>query len=350
LRFGFLCKERGGARGRVAIVGAGPAGLAAAGYLACQGYEVDVYDKLPYPGGMMMFVIPSFRIPRDSIVEGVEDLEKRLSVKFVLKTKVFEGDDRHDEGDDFVERRVPLSKLVEEYDVVLITTGTWRSRSMGIEGENALGVVPALEYIYRWWLYEAKLTNEKPFIAKRVVVIGGGLAAIDAAEVALKRGAEEVFLVYRRTIREAPAGEYEIRRLVREGVNWIELAQPKRIVVENNVARGVEFVRMRLGEPDESGRPRPVPIPGSEFVIEADLVVPAIGEEPTPPMKSEVLGIKLDKRGRIVVDHEYRTGNEKVFAAGDVVTGPSMVGRATGSGLRAARAIDRFLRARLRTG
>jgi len=348
MKFGFMCREKGSElRARIAIVGAGPAGLAAAGLLACRGADVDVYDKLPHAGGMMMFVIPSMRIPRDSVIEGVEDLESRLGVKFILRTKVFEGEPRHDEGDEFVQNTIPLSKLVEEYDAVLIATGTWRSRRMGIEGEDAEGVYPALEYIYRWNLYDMKLVTEKPYLGKRVVVVGGGLSAVDAAEVALRRGAEEVYLVYRRTIREAPAGEYEIRRLVREGINWIELAQPTKIVTENGFVKAVEFVRMRLGEPDESGRPRPIPIPGSEFQLEADTVLVAVGELPTPPLSAEALGIRMDKRGRIQVDRFWRA-SEKVFAAGDVVTGPSMVGRATGSGLRAARAMGHVLRRSLR--
>ncbi len=348
MRFAFLCKESsGGGRGRVAIVGAGPAGLAAAGYLVCQGYEVDVYDKLPAAGGMMMFVIPPYRIPRENIVEGVEDLEKKFSVKFYYRTKVYCGSTpRHEEGDEFVEKVVDLKNLINEYDAVLISTGTWLSRKMGVPGEDAKNVMPALEFIYRWWIYEQGLTSEKPPIGRRVVVIGGGLSAVDAAEVAMLKGAQEVYLVYRRTIREAPAGEYEIRRLVREGINWIELAAPTKVIAENGVAKAIEFVKMRLGEPDESGRPRPIPIPGSEFQIEADLIVAAIGEIPTPPLEAECDGIKTDKRGRIIVNERFQTGIEKVFAAGDVVTGPSMVGKAFGSGLRAARSLDLYLRSR----
>ncbi len=334
-----MCKDRGSEiKARIAIVGAGPAGLAAAGYLSCAGAEVDVYDKLPYPGGMMMFVIPPYRLPRDSVSEGVEDLEKRMGVKFIVKTKVFEGELRHDEGDEFVEKTIPLSKLVEEYDAVLIATGTWRSRKMGIENEDARGVYTALEFIYWWYLYDSKLHGKKPEMGRKVVVVGGGLSAIDAAETALRKGAEEVYLVYRRTIKEAPAGAFEIKRLVREGVNWMELVQPKRILVESGEVVGIEMIRMRLGPPDESGRPRPIPIEGSEFTLEADTVIAAVGELPTPPLEKEALGIKLDRRGRIQVDRWWRA-TPKVFAAGDVVTGPSMVGRAVGSGLRVAKSI-----------
>ena len=347
MRFAFLCKARGGARGKVAIIGSGPAGLAAAGYLVCQGYEVDVYDKLPAAGGMMTFVIPSYRIPRENVVEGVKELEEKFGVKFYFRTKVFHGaSSRRDEGDDFVERIVDLQDIVNNYDAVLIATGTWLSRKMGIPGEDAKNVVSALEFMYRWALYEQGLVSERPPLGRRIVVIGGGLSAVDAAETALLRGAEEVYMVYRRTVREAPAGEFEIRRLVREGVNWIELAAPSKIIVENGVAKAIEFVKVKLGEPDESGRPRPIPIPGSEFQIEADLIITAVGEAPTPPLESEWNNIKLDQHGRIVVDNKFQTGLEKVFAAGDVVTGPSVIGKAFGSGLRAARYMTQYLRSR----
>ncbi len=343
-----MCREpesRG--RGRVAIIGGGAAGLAAAGYLACAGYEIDIYDKLPMLGGLMMFAIPTLRVPRDSVIEGVEDLKTRFSIKIFTRVKVFaDGAERRDEGDEFVERVEPLSRIIESYDAVLIATGIWRSRKLGIEGEDSRGVFTALEFLYHVRAYEHGLIDRAPECGKKVVVVGAGLSAVDAAEQALELGAEEVYLVYRRTIREAPAGEYEIRRLIREGVKWIELAQPTKIVARNGRVVGVEFVRMRLGEPDETGRPRPIPVPGTEFVLEADTVIVAVGEMPTPPIEKEFMGISLDKRGRIVVDERMRTGNEKVFAAGDVVTGPSMIGRAFGSGLRAARFLDEYLRLR----
>ncbi|MEM1919387.1 MAG: FAD-dependent oxidoreductase [Desulfurococcaceae archaeon] len=343
MKFGFLCRERGGGRGRVAVVGAGPAGLAATGYLACLGYEVDVYDKLPYAGGLMMFAIPVHRIPPDNIIDGVEDLKDRLSVKFNFKVKVFVKDNsRHDEGDDFVERTIPLDDLITSYDAVLITTGTWSSRKLGVEGENAINVITALEYLYRWRLYEEKLLPNKPPSGKKVVVVGAGLSAVDAAEKAHMDGAE-VNLVYRRTAAEAPAGLYNIRHLVSLGINFVELAQPVKVLNENRVAKGLELVKMRLGEPDESGRPRPIPVPGSEFVMEADLIILAVGELPTPPFTSGYESIATDKTGRIVVNEFHQTTITNVFAAGDVVTGPSMIGKAFGSGLRAAKFLDNYL-------
>jgi len=335
-------------RGKVAIIGAGPAGLAAAGYLVCQGYEVDVYDKLPLPGGLMIFAIPTFRISVRSVMDGVEDLRDNFSVKFILGTKVFRKDEvRHDEGDEFVKEVVDLKDIVDKYDAILITTGTWKSRKMGIPGEDSKGVYTALEYLFMLRSYDMGYIKQKPPRARKVVVVGGGLSAVDAAEESLLSGADEVYLIYRRTINEAPAGPFEINRLRRLGVKWVELASPKRIIPDaNGQVREVEVIRMRLGEPDESGRPRPIPIEGSEFLIEADTVLEAVGEIPTPPMQQEYLGIKLDRGGRIVVDERLRTGNEKVFAAGDVVSGPSKIGNAVSLGLKAAMNIHIYLTSR----
>ncbi|MEM4048483.1 MAG: FAD-dependent oxidoreductase [Zestosphaera sp.] len=349
MKFAFMCKKRqgGGGRGKVAVVGGGPAGLAATGYLVCQGYEVDVYEKLPLAGGLMMFGIPPYRIPRDSVMEGTEDLEKNFGVKFIYRTKVFCGEPRHDEGDEFVNNVVDLKKVMEEYDAVLLTTGIWSSRRLGVPGDNAKGVFSALEYVYSWWTYELGYSTHRPLVGNKVVVIGGGYSAIDAAEVALMKGAKEVYLTYRRTIKEAPAGEYEIRRVASEGVKWVELVQPTKVVVSGDRVVGVEFVKMKLGEPDETGRPRPMPVPGTEHVIEADTVLAAVGEIPTPPLGTECDGIKVDpKRRTVIVNERMQTGVEKVFAAGDVVTGPSMVGKAIGSGLKAATHLDHFLRAK----
>ncbi len=352
MRFTFMCKKDmvpiagPHGRGKIAIVGAGPAGLAASGYLVCQGYEVDVYDKLPLPGGLMSFAIPSFRISINSIIEGFEDLRDNFSVKFILNTKVFKRDTvRRDEGDEFTKNTVDLRELLNNYDAILIATGTWKSRKMNIPGEDSKGVYTALEYLFLLKSYELGYLNHEPPKANKVIVVGGGLSAIDAAEVMIHRGADEVYLVYRRTINEAPAGPFEINRLRRLGVKWMELATPKRIIADatGNV-KEVELIKMKLGEPDESGRPRPIPIEGSEFTIEADMVIEAVGEIATSPFPDqEYLGIKQDKRGRIIVNDELRTGNEKVFAAGDVVSGPSKVGRAIFLGLNAARNIHLYL-------
>ncbi len=348
--FAFLCREKPEPINiRVAVVGAGPAGLAATGYLVCNGYDVDVYDKLPLPGGLMVFAIPPWRIPRERVLDGAKVLEEGFNVKFILRTKVYTGGEEVFEGDDFVEKKVPLEQLIEDYDVVLLTTGTWRSRVPRIPGADAKGVYTALEYVYEHRVYELGLVEKPPHRAKKVVVIGGGYSAIDAAEQALHDGSE-AYLVYRRTAQQAPAGLYEFERIRRLGVEVIELASPLEIIVEEGVVKAVKFQRMRLGPPDESGRPKPIPIEGSEFTIEADMVVFATGERATPPFKTsedvlKKLGIEVTKWGTIVVNDIMQTGNPKVFAAGDVVTGPARVGSAIGSGLRAARYLDSWVKA-----
>lgn len=351
MRFVFLCKERGQNSGfKIAIIGAGPAGLAAAGYLVCQGHEIHIYDKQPLPGGLMTFAIPPWRIPRESINEAIEELRDKYGITFKLRTKVYIGEEKHEEGDRFIENRVSLDKLINEYNAVLIATGTWISRIPNIPGVNAKNVYSALEYLYRHRIYELGLVNEKPPSGKRVVVIGGGYSAIDAAEQALRNGAE-TYLVYRRTIREAPAGIFEIKRIEREGVNFIELASPIEVIAENEHTKAVKFQKMRLGPPDETGRPRPEPIPGSEFIIEADLVIFATGERATPPVNPEAkeelekLGIRLTKWNTIEVNKIMQTGNPKIFAAGDVVNGPTKIGPAIRSGLYAARYLDNWIKA-----
>jgi len=344
MKFAFLCREPVSAvRKRIAIIGAGPAGLSVTGYLVCRGYEVDVYDKLPYPGGLMTFAIPRSRISLEEVLEGWKDLEQNFGVKFYLKTKVSIGEGR-DEGDEFVEKKVDLLELSRIYDAVVIATGTWRSRKLGIEGEDAENVVTALNFLYSRRLEE--LGFAKPsysYSLKRVVVIGGGLSAVDAAEECLSIGVKEVYLVYRRSIKEAPAGIHRIRELEARGVKWVELAQPKKIVVENGYAKGVEFVKVRLGEPDETGRPRPIPVPGTEFFIETDLVILAVGEIPTPPIYGGDLARYVDPSGKLVIGNDYRVPNTNIFAVGDVVTGPSKIGLAIDHALKAVKIIDTAL-------
>jgi glutamate synthase (NADPH/NADH) small chain len=345
MKFAFLCKSKPTSMGkRVAIIGAGIAGLSAAGYLTCKGFEVDVYDKQPVAGGLAALAIPSYRISYNNIDEGVEDLVKSFGVKLYLNTKVMCGE-RHDEGDDFVKHVVDLRNIVKEYSAVVITTGTWRSRKLGVPGEDAKGVVDALTFLYKLRLAEHGLAEEFWTKPKRVVVVGAGLSAVDAAEEALRLGAEEVYLIYRRTKKEAPAGEYYVDDLIAKGVKWLELAAPTKIIVENGFVKAVEFQRMRLGPPDKTGRPAPIPIPGSEFTIEADLVIPAIGEVSTPPFTQECAEFKqfLDERGYII-SKGYRLGNTNMFVAGDVLTGPTKLGEACKHGLYTARDVERFLR------
>ncbi len=343
-----MCKEPenvpGRSKTRISIIGAGPAGLAAAGFLACKGYNIIIYDKQPLAGGLMVFAIPKIRIRDETVFVGVDELRDKFGIEFKFATKVFaDPTPRKDEGEELVRENVPLKEIIENSDAVMITTGTWRSRRLGLPGEEGPGVMSALDFLYAIRLYEKGLTSHKPRIGRRVVVIGAGLSAVDAAMEAWDRGAQEVIIAYRRTIKQAPAGVYEINQLIRKGIKWIELASPLEIIRENGVVKAIKLQRMRLGEPDASGRPRPIPIPGSEFTLKADTVILAVGELATPPFEKENLGITVDRKGRIQVDQYYRTANPKVWAAGDVVTGPSFIGNAVKTALYAAKAVHLHL-------
>ncbi len=351
VKFTFMCKQQATVPGRgklkVAIIGGGPAGLSAAGFLVCQGYDVYVYEKNPLAGGLMLFAIPSERIPPENVLEGIEELKDKYNVNFITRTKIYgNSKPREEEGDKLVEKIISLKDIVDNHEAVLITTGTWQSRRLNCPGEKGPDVYTALEFLYELRIYEKGFVHHKPKLGNRVIVVGGGLSAVDAAFEALKSGAKEVIMAYRRTIKEAPAGVHEIRKLISKGVKWMELISPKEIVRENGRVRAVVFQKMRLGEPDESGRRRPIPIPGSEVVLEADTVIEAIGEIPTPPFENGYLGLKHDSKYRIIVDEHYRTSNPKVFAAGDVVSGPSMIGPAIRSGLFAAKSIHLYLSAK----
>ncbi|HDZ36630.1 MAG TPA: glutamate synthase [Thermococcus sp.] len=343
MRFAFLCREKPNPTGKkVAIIGAGPAGLSAAGYLVCHGHEVHVYDKLPEPGGLMLFGIPEFRIPIYRVREGYKELENVFEVKFYPNTKVSFGDEE-EEGDDFVKNVVDFNELVQNYDAVLIATGTWKSSIPSIEGVELEGVYPALGYLFR--IKSAKLGHMDwdevvPLEGKRVIVIGAGHTAVDAAMESLLLGAEKVYMSYRRTIKEAPAGAYEINLLQKRGVKWLERTVPVRIIGENGKVRAIELQKCKLSEPDESGRRKPIPIEGSNFQIDVDYVIFAVGQRPTPPKGAE---IAIDKRGTIIVDSRHMTSIEGVFAAGDVATGPSKVGRAVLDGLLAAESMHHWL-------
>ena len=329
---------------KVAIIGAGPAGLGAAGVLLCNGHEVDVYDALPEPGGLLIIGIPAFRVPKEGVREGVKELAE-AGARFFTSTFVYCGEKPHEhEALLFVKEFVNLEDIIKKYDAVVITTGTWRSRSLEIPGEDLPGVYKALDYLARIYANQlGYLPKEKVYpTGRKVLVVGAGLTAVDAALEAKLQGAEKVVVAYRRTINEAPAGRKTIEtELIAKGIEFRELLNPVAFLGRDRLEK-VRFIRMRLGPPDKSGRPRPEPVPGSEFEEEFDTALIAAGEIPTPPGKCA--GIEFNPDGTIKVDEKMMTTRKGVFAAGDVVTGPSLIGKALGSGMRAAQFVDEYLK------
>ncbi|MBN2125313.1 MAG: FAD-dependent oxidoreductase [Deltaproteobacteria bacterium] len=319
---GVLRARMQAARGKNAIVvGAGPAGLACAYELIMAGCEVRVLDALDRPGGMLVGGIPPFRLPRWVIDHDV-GMIRSLGVEFVPNLSL---------GKDFT-----LQKLKEEgADAVILATGAWQDQGLGIPGEETQGMMTCLDF-----LGKANAGKQEP-LHGRVLVIGGGNAAVDTARSALRLGADEVVILYRRTREEMPAIEEEVEEALKEGVQIRFLLGPKQVVSRNGRVAGVEMLRMELGAPDESGRKRPVPVEGSAFVEPASTVITAVGQRPdTSFLKGEgVSGKKVlecDASGMVM-------GHEAVFAAGDALSGPSTVVEATASGKRAARRVMDYL-------
>lgn len=310
----------------IGIIGAGPSGLAAAGYLACNGYHVEVYDKLPSPGGLMTFGIPGSRIPRERIMRGVNMLERTYGVIFHTSTKVCCSAPLHEEeGDHFSSDMIGLGELLERHDAIMICTGSWKSRKLGIAGENLPGVYSGLEFLFpiRAVRYAASNVRVPDVAGKDMVLVGGGHSAVDVAHSALKLGAAKVVVLYRRTAAEAPCGRIEVERMRQAGCVWQELSTPLRIVGE----KSVEGVETRRGD-------------GTVEMIPAQCVVTAIGEIPTPPFARE-LGLENMRKGE--VRWLNMTALENVFVAGDVLTGPSKIGQAIYSGLRASKSLANWL-------
>jgi heterodisulfide reductase subunit A-like polyferredoxin len=307
---------------KIAIVGSGPAGMLCAHDLSLKGYEVTMYEELGVPGGMLYVGIPSYRLPRDIIKREFGLLEK-LDVTVKLNTSI---------GKD-----IPLDKLMKDFDAVFVAIGAHISRKLNIEGEELKGVYGATEFLRKVNL------GEKVTVGKKVTVIGGGNAAIDAARTVLRMGADTVTIVYRRSLNEMPANPEEIEEAVEEGVNIEFLTNPKKFIGKNGSLTGMECYRMKLGEPDESGRRRPIAIEGSEFVIETDMIVPAISQEPALA-KLAKKELKHQKWNAIAADEvTLETPLKGVFAGGDAVTGPKTYIEAMEAGRRAATSIDRFL-------
>ncbi len=321
---------------RIAIIGAGPAGLTSAGELRKLGYEVTIFELLHVAGGVLMYGIPEFRLPEEIVKREISALEKtgiEIKVNKVIG-QIYTVDDL----------------LVRGYDAVFIGTGAGLPRFLGIPGENLNGVYSANEFLTRTNLMRAFRFPEydTPIkVGKRTITVGGGNVAMDSARTALRLGAEESIIAYRRSEQELPARREEVEHAKEEGIEFQLLTNPTRIIGENGYLKKVECIRMKLGEPDESGRRRPIPIPDSEFTIETDTVVIAIGNNPHPLVPRTTKGLDLNRWGNIVADSKTgQTSKKGVFAGGDIVTGAATVIEAMGAGKRAAAAIDRYVKSK----
>lgn len=319
---------------KVAVIGSGPAGLTCAGELAKMGYEVTIFEALHEPGGVLVYGIPEFRLPKEKVVaEEIENV-KALGVK--IETNVVIG------------KSTTIDELMDEegYEAVFIGSGAGLPKFMGIPGETANGVFSANEYLTRSNLMkafdESYDTPIRP--GKKVAVVGGGNVAMDAARTALRLGAE-VTVVYRRSEEELPARAEEVHHAKEEGIVFNLLTNPAEILVdENGWVKGMKCIRMELGEPDESGRRSPVEIPGSEFELELDTVIMSLGTSPNPLISSTTKGLETNRRKCIVADEALgKTSKEGVFAGGDAVTGAATVILAMGAGKAAAKGIDEYL-------
>ncbi len=320
---------------KVAVIGSGPAGLTCAGDLAKMGYDVTIFEALHEAGGVLVYGIPEFRLPKDAVVAAEVENVKSLGVK--IETNVVIG------------KSVKIDELMEQegFEAVFIGSGAGLPKFMGIPGEQLMGVFSANEYLTRNNLMKAYREDyETPiYIGKKVVVVGGGNVAMDAARTALRLGAE-TYIVYRRGDEELPARREEIEHAKEEGVIFHLLRNPVEILSdEQGNVRGVRVICMELGEPDESGRRRPVEVPGSEYEIACDAVIMALGTSPNPLIASTTQGLETNRRRCIVANEEDgATSKPGVFAGGDAVTGAATVILAMGAGKAAARGIDEFLK------
>lgn len=317
---------------RVAVIGSGPAGLSCAGDLARIGYEVTIFEAFHKAGGVLVYGIPEFRLPKAIVSAEIENLTA-MGVKLITNA--------------VVGRAMSVDELFEEgFDAVFIGSGAGLPQFLNIPGENLLGVYSANEYLTRINLMKAYLpeydTPIKP--AKRVAVVGGGNVAMDAARCAKRMGAEEVYIVYRRSLDELPARKEEVHHAMEEEIVFKLLNNPIAVIGdENGKVKGIECLQMELGEPDESGRRRPVEVKGSNFVLDVDTVIISIGTSPNPLIKSTTEGLETNKKGCIVADEDAATSRKGVFAGGDAVTGAATVILAMGAGKTAAVSIDRYI-------
>ena len=325
-------KEKKGKK--VAVIGSGPAGLTCAGDLAKMGYDVTIFEALHEAGGVLVYGIPEFRLPKEKVVRKEIENVKALGVKI--------------ETDVVIGKSTTIDELMEEegFDAVFIGSGAGLPKFMGIPGEQANGVFSANEYLTRSNLMKAfKEDSRTPIMrGKKVAVVGGGNVAMDAARTALRLGAE-VHIVYRRSEEELPARVEEVHHAKEEGIIFDLLTNPVEIIAdESGWVSGIKCVKMALGEPDESGRRRPVVVEGSEFVIDVDTVIMSLGTSPNPLISSTTEGLEVNKWKCIVADEEFgKTTKEGVYAGGDAVTGAATVILAMGAGKAGAKGIDEYL-------
>lgn len=323
---------------KVAVVGSGPAGLTCAGDLAKRGYEVTVFEALHLAGGVLVYGIPEFRLPKTIVQKEIDNL-KALGVK--VETNMVIG------------RVLSIDELLDEYgfEAVFIGSGAGLPRFMNIPGENLKSVYSANEFLTRVNLMKAYKDDARTPVlhAKKVAVVGGGNVAMDAARCAKRLGAEEVYIVYRRSENELPARAEEVEHAKEEGIVFKFLTNPTAILEgENGMVRGISCVEMELGEPDASGRRRPVEKAGSDFTIDCDCVIMAIGTSPNPLIKNTTKGLETQKWGGIIADEHGLTSREGVYAGGDAVTGAATVILAMGAGKTAAEAIDEYIKGKER--
>ncbi len=328
---------------RVAVVGSGPSGLTCAGDLARKGYKVTVFEALHTAGGVLVYGIPEFRLPKAIVQKEVDNL-KDLGVD--VETNIIIG------------KTLTVDELFEKgYDAVFIGSGAGLPNFMGIPGEAYKGVYSANEFLTRSNLMKAYRDDPVTPIMKggRVAVVGGGNVAMDAARTALRLGADKVYIVYRRSMEELPARKEEVEHAIEEGIDFRLLNNPIEILgyenpddkrdPKNGFVTGMRCIQMELGEPDENGRRRPVPIPGSEFLLDVDTVVISIGTSPNPLIKSTTEGLEVNRHGGFIVEEDTgATSRKGVYAGGDAVTGAATVISAMGAGKTAAKAIDEYLK------
>ncbi|MBQ2024723.1 MAG: NADPH-dependent glutamate synthase [Alistipes sp.] len=319
---------------KVAVIGSGPAGLACASDLAKLGYEVTVFEALHEVGGVLVYGIPEFRLPKTDVVAKEIESVRSLGVKF--------------ETDVIVGRTVTIDSLMDDegFDAVFIGSGAGLPRFMGIEGENLNGVLSANEFLTRANLMRAydEQYDTPIYVGKSVVVVGGGNVAMDAVRTAKRLGAEAT-IVYRRSEAELPARVEEVHHAKEEGIEFRMLTNPTRILGdESGWVKGINCLKMELGEPDASGRRSPIEVAGSDFEIECDVVIMALGTSPNPLIASTTEALETSRRGCIIADEDGRTSRKGVFAGGDTVTGAATVILAMGAGRKAAKAIDEYIK------